>query len=139
MAFEDTLAQWLPAQRWYSGTAAISGLSITESTTLAAGDPELRHMIVNAARNGGSATYQVVAGVRSDVPEPLQRAVIGPAGPGGTAYDALHDPTLAKILLRGIEQQETVGPLRFAREPGAGIDPGLASQVLGGEQSNTSL
>ena len=73
MAFEDTLAQWLPAQRWYSGTTAISGLTITESTTLAAGDPELRHLIVTATRNGGPASYQVMAGVSSDVPEPLRK------------------------------------------------------------------
>ncbi len=165
MAIEDTLARWLPAQRWYSGTAAIGDLSITADTTLATGDPELRHLIVTVPRNsqaggswesspvagiargfGGSApqartdaTYQVIAGMRPDVPAPLQRAVIGPAGPDGTAYDALYDPALARLLLRGIAEQETVGPLRFAIEPGAGIDTGLDSVVLAGEQSNTSL
>jgi maltokinase len=73
------------------------------------------------------------------VPEPLRHAVIGPAGSGATAYDALHDPELTRILLRGISEQQTVGPLRFVREPGAVIDPGTGSLVMTGEQSNTSL
>jgi maltokinase len=152
MKFEDTLASWLPGQRWYSGTAAIGDLAITAQTVLAAGDPELRHLIVTVAPDGTSggsgkraelastaARYQVVAGIGSDVPQELRRAVIGPAAPGLTAYDAVYDPALARVLLRGMARQETAGALRFAREPGAYIDPGLDGRVLAGEQSNTSL
>jgi maltokinase len=135
MTFEDTLATWLPAQRWYSGTVAVRDLTITAQTTLAEGDPELRHLIVAVP----GARYQVLTGLRSQVPEPLRRAVIGPDNDGRTAYDALHDPALARVLLRGMAEQETTGPLRFASEPRAGIDPGLRGVVLSGEQSNTSL
>jgi maltokinase len=139
MAFEDTLAAWLPGQRWYSGTAAIRDLEITSQTTLAAGDPELRHLIVTVPGRGTAASYQILAGLRAEVPQSLQGAVIGPAGPGRTAYDALHDPALTAVLLNAIAQRETIGPLTFASEPGAGTATTAASRVLRGEQSNTSL
>ena len=140
MTFEDTLAMWLPAQRWYPGTGtAVRGLTITADTTLVAGDPELRHLIISVPQDGEPARYQVLTGTRAQVPDWLQHAVIGPAGGGRTAYDALHDPELTRVLLRGIERQEHIGPLRFFREPAAEIDTGLDSLVLTGEQSNTSL
>jgi len=73
------------------------------------------------------------------VPGRLRHAVIGPAGRGCTAYEALHDPELTKILLRDIADQATVGRMRFGREPGAVIDTSLDSLMLSGEQSNSSL
>jgi|HubBroStandDraft_4_1064222.scaffolds.fasta_scaffold37937_2 maltokinase len=140
MTFEDTLAAWLPTQRWYSGTdATVRDLKITADTTLAAGDPELRQLIVTVPIGGQAARYQVLVGIRSELPRSLRHAAMGPAGPGRTAYEALHDPELTKILLRGLAEERTVGPVRFAREPGAVIETGLDSLVLTGEQSNTSL
>jgi maltokinase len=140
MTLADTLATWLPAQRWYSGAGAtVRDLAITADTTLAAGDPELRHLIVTTSRGGESARYQILVGIRSHVPDPLRHAVMGPDGYGGTAYEALHDPVLTKVLLQGMAQQLTVGPISFAREPGAVIDTSLDSLMLTGEQSNSSL
>lgn len=139
MKIEDTLARWLPAQRWYPGSAAIRDLEITSQTTLAAGDPELRQLIVTVSQGGTATRYQLIAGLRAQVPESLRPAVIGPADHGLTVYDALHDPALAWMLLRGMTRQLTVGELRFASEPGVTIDAGLSSRVLSGEQSNTSL
>ena len=79
MTFEDTLAAWLPAQRWYAGSGAtMRDLSITADTTLAAGDPELRHLIVTVSSDGDIARYQVLAGIRSHVPDSLRHAVMGP-------------------------------------------------------------
>jgi maltokinase len=138
MTFEDTLAAWLPAQRWYSG-ATIRDLTITSQTTLAPGDPELRLLVVAVSSGGQKAQYQVLAGIRSQLPDALRHAVMGPAGPGRTAYEALHDPVLTKVLLRGMADELTVGPVRFAREPGAAIDVSLDSLMLTAEQSNTSL
>jgi maltokinase len=138
MTFEDTLATWLPAQRWYSG-ATTRDLTITAETTLAAGDPELRLLIVTVPSGGQIARYQVLVGIRSQVPDVLRHAVMGPAGPGRTAYEALHDPVLTKVLLRAMAGQLTIGPVRFIREPGAVIDASLDSLMLTGEQSNTSL
>jgi maltokinase len=140
MTFADTLAAWLPAQRWYSGNrAAMRDLAITADTTLAAGDPELRHLVVMVSQNGEAARYQVLVGIRAHVPDQLRHAVIGPAGSGATAYDALHDPALTQILLRGIRDQQTLRPLRFVRAPEAVIDTEADSLVMTAEQSNTSL
>jgi maltokinase len=140
MTFEDTLATWLPGQRWYPGTVTtVRDLTITADTTLVAGDPELRHLIISVPQDGEPARYQVLAGIRAQVPNSLRHAVIGPASGGRTAYDALHDPELTRVLLRGMEREESIGPLRFFREPIAEIDTGLDSLVLTGEQSNTSL
>jgi maltokinase len=140
MTFEDTLAAWLPAQRWYSGNAVTArDLSITSCATLAAGDPELRHLIISVPSAGGNARYQVLAGIRSHLPDRLRHAVMGPAGAGGTAYEALHDPELTRILLQGMADQATIGRLHFGREPGAVIDTSQDSLMLAGEQSNTSL
>ena len=139
MTFADSLARWLPTQRWYSGqNAPVGDLAITSDVTLTAGDPEFRHLIITVSSGGPIARYQVLAGFRSRLPVSLSHAVIGPAG-GMTAYDALHDPALTSILLRNIASQRSVGPLRFSREPGAPIDNWADSRVLAAEQSNTSL
>jgi maltokinase len=140
MTFEDTLATWLPAQRWYPGSGAtVRDLKIAADTTLAAGDPELRQLIVTVPLGGHAARFQILVGTRLELPSSLRHAVIGPVGPGRTAYDAVHDAELTKILLRGLAEQRTAGPVRFAREPGAVIETGLDSLVLTAEQSNTSL
>jgi maltokinase len=140
MTFEDTLASWLPRQRWFSGAKTpIGDLEITADVTLAAGDPGLRHMVVTASQGSDVARYQIIAGLRSHLPASLDHAVIGPAAGGMTAYDALYDPALASVLLRDIVGQRSIGSLRFVREPGAPIDNWAGSRVLTAEQSNTSL
>jgi maltokinase len=139
MTLEHSLATWLPAQRWYPGETA-EDLAIVADTLLAAGDPELRHLVITASRDGTAARYQVLAGVRAVVPRELGHAVIGPDGSGRTAYDALHDPELTRVLLRGISAERAgAGPLRFVREPAALIEDTADSFVLSAEQSNTSL
>ena len=139
MTLEQSLATWLPAQRWYPGGSAAVELAIIADTPLASGDPELRHLVVGVSSGGDAVRYQVLAGVRAEVPKALQHAVIGPDGRGGTAYDALHDPELTRVLLLGIASGRAAGPLRFVAEPGAPIDTTAGSLVLSAEQSNTSL
>ncbi len=139
MTLEQSLATWLPAQRWYPGGSAAVELAIIADTPLASGDPELRHLVVGVSSGGDAVRYQVLAGVRAEVPKALQHAVIGPDGRGGTAYDALHDPELTRVLLLGIASERAAGPLRFVAEPGAPIDTTAGSLVLSAEQSNTSL
>ena len=138
MTLEHSLETWLPAQRWYPGAAA-GDITVVADTLLAGGDPELRHLIITASSGGTAARYQVLAGVRADVPPALSHAIIGPDGHGRTAYDALHDPGLTGVLLRGISGQRTAGPLVFTREPDAPIEDTTDSFVLSAEQSNTSL
>jgi maltokinase len=139
MTFEDTLAQWLPAQRWFAGRhEPARGLTVIADTALATGDPELRHLIVSVPSPGGEARYQVLVGLRARVPPSLSHAIIGPAGTR-TAYDALHDPELSAVLVESIAAGRTAGPLRFAREPDAPSGSWPGSRVLTAEQSNTSV
>ncbi len=140
MTFEETLTIWMPTQRWFAGKGArILDLAIVADTELVAGDPGLRHLIISVSQASSVDSYQVLAGLRAEIPDRLRHAVIGPAGGGLTAYDALHDPELTRVLLHAIADGETVGPLRFAREPGVSIETDLDSLVITGEQSNTSL
>src|ERR1700685_598293 len=113
MTFEDTLAAWLPAQRWYSGSATVRELSITADTTLAEGRPDLRPQTVGVSSGGQTARSQVLVGTRRRLPDSLRHAVIGPADSGGTAYEALHDPELTKILLPAMADQATIGQFGF--------------------------
>ena len=145
MTFEEALTGWLPGQRWFAGKGApIDRLAIVADTLLVEGDPSLRHLIVAVSQAGGTDRYQLLAGLRTAIPDRLEHAVIGPAGdaqPGQAwvAYDALHDSPLTRRLLAAMAGQETIGPLSFHAEPDAAIDTGLDSLVLTAEQSNTSM
>src|SRR5215467_3972166 len=140
MTFEEALIAWLPQQRWFAGKGTpITGLAIAEDTTLVAGDPGLRHLILAVSQSSGTDSYQVFAGTRADLPGWLDHARIGPAGEGLTAYDGLHDPELTRTLLAAMAGEQSIGPLRFAHTPGRQIVTGLDSLALTAEQSNTSL
>jgi maltokinase len=140
MTFEEALAAWLPGQRWFAGKGTpITSLAVAADTTLVAGDPGLRHLILAVSQGSGTDSYQVFAGVRAQLPGWLEHARIGPAGEGVTAYDGLHDPELTRVLLAAMAGEDSVGPLCFARMPGSRIGADLDSLVLTAEQSNTSL
>jgi maltokinase len=140
MTFEDSLASWLPAQRWFSGKGTeISAVTVAAETTLLDGDPELRHLIVDVTSGGQQARYQVLAGARKKLPAAFAHLAIGPDDRGWVNYDALHDEELTGVLLRGIDCGQTTGAVRLRKMPGAEIDTGSRSIVLTAEQSNTSL
>jgi maltokinase len=140
-ALLDVLASWLPQQRWFPGRGdRPAELRLISDITLQSDYPAMRHLIVEAPLRSGPAVFQVPVGCRPDLPPQLQSALIGSIG-GVACYDALHDPVLADVLLRGISEERAAGPLRFVREPGA---PALVrgdpdGRVIGAEQSNTSL
>jgi maltokinase len=109
-------------------------------------------LIIAVYQGDGVDRYQVLAGIRGELPDRLEHAKIGdidewPGGsPAGSArsgpavlYDAAHDSELTAALLRAIAADETVGPIRFRRVPGTQIDTGLESLAMTAEQSNTSL
>ena len=85
------------------------------------------------------ARFQVLLGCRSQLPPTVTGAAVIGQLPGKTWYDALHDPELAMVLLRGIARERTAGPLRFVREPSAPLHEWQSSRLLTAEQSNTSL
>src|SRR5215467_1340658 len=82
------LTQWLPRQRWFPGRGTtLRGLSIVSDVLLRAGDPALRHLIVETALPAGPARFQVLVGYRRDLPAELADAVIGRHF-GVACYDA---------------------------------------------------
>ena len=160
-ALEQALAGWLPTQRWFAGKGRpITGLEITAETELAAGGgqarapgdkPALLHVLAAVTQGSSTDSYQLLVGLRHDLPGRLEHVRIAELPDGRVGYDALYDQELAGLLLRAIAEQRVIGPVRFARVPGrpAADDPldrqarasgeDLDSLVLTGEQSNTSL
>jgi maltokinase len=140
MAFEDVLAGWLVRQRWFAGKGrGLRDLAVIADTEVVSGDPELRHLIVTVSYDTTVDYYQVLVGLRHELPDELQHARIGPSDDGRQVYDALHDADLTRPLLAGIAADETIGSLQLRKIPGVSFETGLDSLVLGAEQSNTSL
>ncbi|MFB4303154.1 phosphotransferase [Actinomadura sp. NTSP31] len=138
------LAGWLPRQRWFGGKdSPIEELSIGTATELQTGDPGLHHLVLDVRQNGATEHYQLLLGVRRDLPERLRPHEIGllagTTGITGHAYDAAHDPELTRPLLSHMAGESVIGPLRFRRAPGTGIRTDLDGTPSTAEQSNTSL
>lgn len=138
-SLSDLLMGWLPGQRWFAGGAPISDVHVTSDIQLASGDPEYRHLLVRARTGNTSAIYQVVIGLQAGLPPELDSALIGQVADGRLAYDALHDPELARLLVLGIAGGRRTGPIRFAAEPGAVIPDALPGRFLPADQSNSSV
>src|SRR6266571_3996721 len=144
MRLEEILTVWLPSQRWFAGKGtAIRDLSVVAGTDLATADPALRHLVVAVSQDSAVDRYQILTGLRAELPDRLRHVLIGridlPDGGTAAAYDAAHDSELMTILLRAIAGERDAGWLRFRRSPGVAIDTSPESLVLTGEQSNTSL
>jgi maltokinase len=130
---------WLPGQRWFAGGARITDVDLVSDVQLASGDPEFRHLMVRAWAGETAGIYQVPVGLRADLPPELDSALIGRVADGRFAYDAMHDPELASLLLIGIAGGRRTGPIQFMAAPGAVIDDRLPGRYLSADQSNTSV
>ncbi len=84
-------------------------------------------------------SYQLLTGLRAELPPALAGASIGAMPDGRIAYDGAADPELTAVLLRGIVAQRSVGPLRFGTEPGAIVDGTAPGRTLPALASNTSV
>ncbi|RAY12337.1 aminoglycoside phosphotransferase [Actinomadura craniellae] len=135
---EESLARWLPQQRWYAGKGReIGDVTIVSDTELVIGDPGLRHLILAVRQGDVVDHYQMLLGTRSELPRRLEYAGIGDEGP--FSYDAVHDPELTRVLLRRLAEEARSGPLAFRHSPGSEIETDLDSLASPAEQSNTSL
>ena len=137
-------ADWLPHQRWYAGRSRT--LDAVKPATVTPLRDDLDHVLLDATyTDGGSERYQVLvvwnsgplaqAGILSEY---TNVATIGSDG-DRTGYDALYDPDSARHLLGLIDRSETIGTLRFEREPGVTLPVDTAPRVVDAEQSNTSV
>ena len=112
------LGEYLPRQRWYAGDAAPVAVDPVP-LDLREGDPALAWYLLEVTDDaGGTATYQVVLGLR---PAPCdrdfllgkERVTVGEVD-GRIVYDALVDPDLARVVLDRVapdEQAEVARPL----------------------------
>lgn len=145
------LHAWLPRQRWFAGKGRrVTGFSLDTATELLPLDgtgPGLLHLLVRVeqpARPAGTPAdcYQLLLGVRSQLPPRLAPALIGRIrqGPlaGRAVYEGLRDPRLAGLLYERLRTPGRTGPLRF-HAADAALPPALAPRMLDREQSNSSL
>lgn len=134
------LITWLPQQRWFAGKGqAINGVTILADASLASGDPGLHHVIIGVHQNGSVDRYQLLIGLRRDLPLRLRRAEITREVTGLSAYDAVHDPDLTQVWLRQFAASSRVGQLAFRPIQGRRIDAALPGRLRMAEQSNTSI
>ena len=139
-ALADLLAAWLPAQRWFAGSASeIARIDIKSQITLADPEPQLVHLMIDAWVGQQPVSYQVPVGIRTSLPGTLRAARIGTLPDGKIAYDAAADPELTAVLLGGIAAKRQADPLRFGTEPGAAIDVSAPARALPALASNTSV
>ncbi|OLR91475.1 maltokinase N-terminal cap-like domain-containing protein [Actinokineospora bangkokensis] len=128
----EDLRAWLPAQRWFAAKGQeLTGVRVVRAAELS---EDLVHVLVAA----GDEVYQLLVGVRAELPDHLAPVAIGPLG-GGTAYDAALDPDLVSGLVDLMAKGAEVGGLSWRAEPGVELVTGLRARPVGVEQSNTSL
>ena len=121
------IAQWLPRQRWYSGHLAPASVTVIDQEIRGDRFPVLVRLLVEA---DGKA-YQVLVGARGrdERPDFLRghdQAVIGDIVThqgDAIAYDAVHDPELALVLLDAVAPHESAARAR----------------LMSAEQSNSSI
>ncbi len=136
----DALAAMLPEQRWFAGKGRpVRAVVPVRAIDLGGADPRLVHAVVEVDQSEPHRyRYQLLLGVRSDLPDVLGRAWMASVGKH-VVYEAVHDPELTTVLLDLMAQGAEVDGLRFAAEPGVTLDAEQRSRPVGAEQSNTSL
>ena len=136
----DALAAMLPEQRWFAGKGRpVRAVTPVRATDLGGTDPRLVHAVIAVDQGEPHPDlYQLLLGVRGDLPDTLGHAWVAAIG-DRAVYQAVHDPELTAVLLDLMAKGADVEGLRFAAEPGVALDTELRSRPVGAEQSNTSL
>jgi maltokinase len=136
------LAEYLPHQRWFSAKGQELGdISIVSRTTIAENyyESDIEQVLLTVGTATGLQRYQVWIGWTWQVPDRIAHATIGSID-GRTAYDALSDVNVSRLLLEAIDQNRDFGGAIVARrEADAIIDTTAEGLVIGAEQSNTSI
>ncbi|WP_030339403.1 maltokinase N-terminal cap-like domain-containing protein [Streptomyces sp. NRRL S-1022] len=152
-SLDPLLRAWLPRQRWFAGKGRpVTGFTPVSVTELLPPDGRLGlyHLLLRVQQPAVPGApphpgdcYQLLIGVREALPPRLAPALIGHVteGPlaGRTVYEALHDARPAEVLLEALRTRSRIGALRFERESGQEIRPGLVARLMTAEQSNSSV
>jgi maltokinase len=152
-AITALLPRWVAQQRWYAGKGRvpvlrrIGGLRLDDP----AGEVDIDVHLLLDESGQTPTTYQVPLTSRGARLAGADHALVATLHQGGSGtryiYDAPHDPAFATALLRLVLDEGTAASDR-ERCGGVAVghrlataDPGqfLASRVLDGEQSNTSI
>ncbi|HEV2761141.1 MAG TPA: phosphotransferase [Acidimicrobiales bacterium] len=126
-ALLPTLSEWLPRQRWYSGQAEPTSLTIVDQEIRGDAFPVLVRLLLQA----DGYAYQVLIGVRGrdEHPEFLRGheqawiADISTTRGDAIAYDAVFDSELALVILDAVAPHEKAERAR----------------LMSAEQSNSSI
>ena len=121
------LASWMPRQRWYSGHSEPESLTVIDQEIRGDRFPLLVRLLLEADAN----VYQVIVGVRGRDEHPdflrgHEQAFIADTAThqgDAIAYDAVHDPELALVILDAVAPHEKAERAR----------------LMGAEQSNSSI
>ncbi len=137
-AVTGSLAEWLPTQRWFAGKGrAVHEVRPVHAEWLIDDDPGLLHAVVSVTSDGPDDDYQLLLGLRADLPEHLGSALLGQVDQS-SCYDATLDFALAARLLDKFTEP-TRGTVEFTLEPDVELETGLNARLVGAEQSNSSL
>ncbi|MFN2494507.1 MAG: aminoglycoside phosphotransferase [Pseudonocardiaceae bacterium] len=136
----ESLRTTLPEQRWFARKGLpVHSVAPVRATVLAGTDPQLVHAVVEVDQGEPQRDrYQLLLGVRGDLPDTLVHAWVAPAGERAV-YQAIHDPECTAMLLALMAEGAEVDGVRFATEPGVTLDTSMRSRPVAVEQSNTSL
>ena len=103
-------------------------------------DADIEQVLFTVGTATGPQRYQIWIGWTWQVPDRLAHATIGSVE-GRTAYDALSDVNVSRLLLEAIDQNRDFGD-GMRGQAGGGRDastPRAEGLVIGAEQSNTSI
>ncbi|MFT4051611.1 MAG: aminoglycoside phosphotransferase [Microbacterium sp.] len=117
-----TLTEWLPNQRWFTRSADSPRLRLLGGTPLPSDDPGASVRILIVADDTTSVVYQLPVVHRDARAATAGSGWIGPVD-DGVLIDGPRDPAFTAALLSAVAPEATAGP----------------SEVLSGEQSNTSI
>ena len=134
------LAGWIPEQRWYSAKGSSPSIRIIGTLAETVDEVDLTAYLIIDEASERPVLYHVPVTSHPEVVVALEHARIGEVD-GRFLYDAPHDPIYVSGLLRVVGSGEALGGDRATAHGVAIQEPGhvISSQVLSGEQSNTSI
>ncbi|MGA8048295.1 MAG: phosphotransferase [Dermatophilaceae bacterium] len=152
----ELLTGWMGAQRWYASKGSVPDLAVLAAWRLPdpAGEVGIETLLVSDSAGPEPVTYQVPLTYRSAPLDALAHALVGTMEHGVLGprwvYDGAHDPVYAAALMTMIQSESVAESSsesdvlddRFAGHTASSWHSRIrviASKVLVGEQSNTSV
>ncbi|MGI9092760.1 MAG: maltokinase N-terminal cap-like domain-containing protein [Mycobacteriales bacterium] len=142
------LPGWMNGQRWFGGKGREIRATRTMVAPIDTGDftdepPVWLHLVTVVYADGVEHQYFVPLSVHESADDSLDHAFLGVAptddGKQAYVYDALRDRGATTFWSRLFASGGERGPLRVVAEPDNAFPAGVSGDVLGTEQSNTSL